>query len=109
MAKRVKWTEAAWSDLESMADYIAKDSAYYAAAFVREVRQKARSLRIMPERGSPVTEFDNPAIRELYIRHYRLIYEVAKKEVLILGFIHGARDLLPLWKRQHRPGLRDSS
>jgi plasmid stabilization system protein ParE len=41
MAKRVKWTEAAWADLEHLGDYIAADSRFYAAAFVREIRQAA--------------------------------------------------------------------
>jgi plasmid stabilization system protein ParE len=51
MARRVKWTEAAWNDLEGVSDYIAKDSRYYAAAFVREVRDATRSLAYLAERG----------------------------------------------------------
>jgi plasmid stabilization system protein ParE len=77
MAKAVKWTEVAWDDLASVADYIAKDSRYYAAAFVREVRDAARSLRRFPERGSTVAEIGDPSIREIYVRQYRLIYHVA--------------------------------
>lgn len=38
MARKVIWTEVAWNDLEEAADYIAKDSPHYAAAFVREAR-----------------------------------------------------------------------
>jgi plasmid stabilization system protein ParE len=106
MAKTVKWTEAAWADLDAIADYIAADSAFYAAAFVREVREAARSLNIMPERGSIVPELENSKIREIFVRKYRLIYQVQKKQVLILGFIHGARDLKSLWKRERRRGSR---
>jgi len=102
MAKTVKWTEVAWSDLEAVADYIAKDSRYYAAGFVREVREAARSLRRFPERGTVVAELNEPTIREIYIRQYRLIYEVGQKRVGILGFIHGARDLEALWKRERQ-------
>jgi len=43
VAGGVVWSEAAWNDLESAADYIARDSPRYAAAFVREVRD-AREL-----------------------------------------------------------------
>jgi plasmid stabilization system protein ParE len=106
MAKTVKWTEAAWADLDAIADYIAADSAFYAAAFVREVREAARSLNIMPERGSIVPELENSKIREIFVRKYRLIYQVQKKKVLILGFIHGARDLKSFWKRERRRGSR---
>lgn len=102
MAKTVKWTEAAWLDLEAAADFISKDSKYYAAAFVREIREAARSLRYFPERGAIVTEFDDPDIREIYIRNYRLIYQVTTKKVFILGFIQGARNLAALWKREGR-------
>lgn len=31
---KLEWTEPAFLDLESIRDYIAKDSAYYAAQFV---------------------------------------------------------------------------
>jgi len=37
VVREIKWAEVAWNDLEEAADYIARDSAYYAAAFVREV------------------------------------------------------------------------
>jgi plasmid stabilization system protein ParE len=57
MARKVEWTEVAWSDLEEVANYIAKNSRYYAAAFVREVRDAARSLVYLAERGRVVPEY----------------------------------------------------
>ncbi len=51
MAWQVMWTESAWRDLEEVADYIAKDSSHYAAAFVREARDAARTLAYLAERG----------------------------------------------------------
>jgi plasmid stabilization system protein ParE len=103
MAGRVVWTEIAWSDLEAAADHIAKDSPNYAAAFVREVRDAARSLAYLAERGRVVPEFDDPSIRELLVRSYRLVYQVTEEAVHIIGFIHGARDLEALWEREERP------
>ena len=32
MAREVVWTDPAWEDLEAAAEYIARDSEYYAAA-----------------------------------------------------------------------------
>jgi len=98
------WTETAWGDLEAAADYIAKDSPNYAAAFVREVLDAARSLLRLAERGRVVPELDDRNIRELSVRSYRLVYHVTKEAVYIVGFIHGARDLEALWKREERPG-----
>jgi len=90
--RRVVWTEAAWSDLEAAADYIAKDSPRYAAAFVREVRDSARTLGRFSERGRMVPEFGLSEFRELLVRSYRLVYTMKTDTVYILGFIHGARD-----------------
>ncbi|MBU1209138.1 MAG: type II toxin-antitoxin system RelE/ParE family toxin [Proteobacteria bacterium] len=102
MDREVTWTESAWRDLEEVADYIAKDSRHYAAAFVREARDAARSLAYLAERGRTVPEFNDPGIRELFVRSYRLIYQVAEQVVYIIGFIHGARDLWALWERERR-------
>ncbi len=102
MARKVKWTEAAWSDLEEAADYIARDSPHYAAAFVRESRDAARSLAYLAERGRVVPEFDDTSIRELFVRSYRLIYHVRVQMVYIIGFVHGARNLHAFWEREGR-------
>ena len=103
MARRVIWTEVAWGDLEAVAEYITRDSAYYAAAFVHEVREAARSLTQLAARGRVVPEFRAPQIRELFVRDYRLIYQMDQRRVHVLAFIHGARDLRRLWDREKRP------
>ena len=103
MARQVIWTEVAWNDLEAVAEYIARDSAYYAAAFVHEVREAARSLTHLVVRGRVVPEFRDPHIRELFVRDYRLIYQTDQRRVHVLAFIHGARDLWTLWDREKRP------
>jgi len=107
MARKVKWAEVAWSDLEEVSDYIAKDSPYYAATFVREVRDVARSLTYFAERERVVPEFGDPSVRELFVRKYRLIYQIREQTVYIIGFIHGARDMLVLWEREGRPDPGD--
>jgi toxin ParE1/3/4 len=102
MARKIKWAEAAWCDLEVSADFISKDSPYYAAAFVREVRTAARSLSSLAERGRIVPEFGDPTVREIFVRKYRLIYHLKNKTLYIIAFIHGARDLEKLWEREDR-------
>ena len=93
MAREVIWSDDAWEDLESLAAYIARDSETYAAAFVREIRAASRSLAEFAERGQVVPEFNDPRIRELLVRPYRLVYQVRDTSALILGIIHGARRL----------------
>jgi toxin ParE1/3/4 len=104
VARTVTWTEVAWSDLEAVADYIAKDSPRYAAAFVRDARSAARSLASLAERGRIVPEFSDPVVREIFIGRYRLIYRLTEQCVFIVALIHGARDLAVFWDRERRPG-----
>ena len=92
MARTIVWSEPAWHDLEQVADYIAQDSLHYAATFVREVRDAARSLATFAERGRIVPELNDPAVRELLVGRYRLMYRVAPSTVQIVAFVHGARD-----------------
>ena len=91
MARRVRWTTPAWHDLAEAADHIARDSKYYAAAFVLETRDAARSLSTLAERGREVPELEDSTIRELFIQSYRLIYQVLSTEVRILAIIHQSR------------------
>lgn len=102
MARDVKWTAAAASDLEQIAEYIAKDSRYYAGAFAREVRDAARSLAQLAARGHIVPEFGDPNLREIFVKRYRLLYQVTDQTVFIIGLIHSARDLLAHWEEQER-------
>ena len=91
MAREVIWTEPAWRDLEAAAEFIARDSESYAAAFVQEVKDSVTSLTQFAEMGRMVQEFGDQRIRELLVTPYRLIYEVSDYQVLVLALIHGAR------------------
>jgi toxin ParE1/3/4 len=54
-------------------------------------------LRQFPRRGRVVPEEGNPSLRELFVfrQRYRMLYEIFDEtnEVIVLAFIHGARDL----------------
>jgi len=92
VARKVVWTESAWRDLEQAADYIARDSPHYAAAFVLEVNSASATLAHLPHRARKVPELNDPSIRELLVGSYRLIFLVSGESVYILGLIHQARD-----------------
>ena len=103
MDRTIKWTESATNDLEEVAEFIARDSRFYATTIVKKARKAARSLRVSAERGRVVPESNTSNIRELFLWKYRLIYKVTSHHVFILAFIHGARDLESLWKRRGEP------
>jgi plasmid stabilization system protein ParE len=103
VAFAIAWAEVAVEDLNEVADFIARDSRYYASAMVREARLAAQSLRRFPYRGRVVPESGDSQVRELFIRDYRLIYRVLDDKVVVLAFIHGARDLAARWERRGGP------
>jgi toxin ParE1/3/4 len=93
VARRVVWTESAWQEVECAASFISRDSPRYAAALVDEARSAARALGTFPARGRMVPELNDDSVREPFVKQYRLIYELRQDRIVILAFIHGARQL----------------
>ena len=93
MARDVVWTDPAWGDLEAAAEYIARDSEFYAAALVQEAHDAAAALVDFAERGQTVPEFADESIRELLVKPYRLVYKLTDEHVFIVAFIHGSQRL----------------
>jgi len=79
-------------------------SARYAGGFVREAFEASDTLTEFANRGRVVPEFEDQAIREIFLGCHRLIYQVTTEKILILGLVHGARDLAALWRREKRTG-----
>jgi len=93
MARRIIWSERAAVDLESIAEYIAQDSEFYAASVVRSILQKSRRLADFPFIGRVVPEFDNETIREIFAYNFRIIYSVSDESIHIAAIVHGKRQL----------------
>lgn len=87
------WTDTAIKDLENVVGYIYEDSPSYALAFFETVKEKSKTLDNLYQRGRIVPEYKDHSIREIFIHRYRLIYKIQEKRVIILTFIHGAREL----------------
>lgn len=62
--------------MNEIIDYIAKDSLEYALSFYEELREKVGNLVQFPKMGRKVHELNDPNIRELILRNYRLIYRI---------------------------------
>lgn len=95
----IEWSPEATEDLESIAEYIARDSEYYARAVVVEVLSVARSIGEFPLIGRKVPEVDDDSVRERFVYSYRLVYKVEAQRVLIVAVIHGKRLLANLAER----------
>ncbi len=68
----IEWSSIAENDLNEIIDYIAQDSLEYALSFYEEVREKVKNLAMFPNMGKKVAVLDDPEIRELILRNYRM-------------------------------------
>jgi plasmid stabilization system protein ParE len=96
VAHEVEWAESALTALLEAIEYIARDSPSYAATLAVKADRAATSLSVFPNRGRHVAEYRDPAIREIPVSSYRLIYRVSTSVVHVIGFVHKARDLAAL-------------
>ncbi len=91
MALNILWSQEAIDDIESIANYIQKDSLQYAKSVVQTFFSKVEILTEFPLIGRVVPEYDNENIRELFIYSYRLIYNIEANSIHIIAVIHGKR------------------
>ena len=91
MEIQVVWSPEATDDLESIYDYIAKDSKFYAHSVVSKILKISCDIGNFPLMGRVVPEMDNESIRERFAYSYRIIYKLEKKTILIVAVIHGKR------------------
>ena len=87
----IRWTKQALNDIDSIANYIAIDSSFYAKMFVKRIFEVVKHIETFPQSGRVVPEIDNDNIREVLIGNYRIIYRTKNALVEILTIYHSAR------------------
>jgi len=91
MDLEIGWSLEAIEDLEAIAEYIARDSEFYARAVGTEILSVSRNIGEFPLIGRIVLEIGDEHIRERFIYSYRLVYRVESVRILIVAVIHGKR------------------
>ncbi len=91
----IRWTVQAADDLETIVEYIARDSEHYTSLFAINIVDVIELLSISPKRGRVVPEVLKEEIRETFFGNYRIIYRVRFDLVEILTIYHGSRLLDP--------------
>ena len=91
MDLEVKWSPEATEDLESIAEYIARDSEFYARAVITEILAVSRTICEFPLIGHVVPEIGDERIRERFVYSYRMVYRIEPRRTLIVAVIHGKR------------------
>lgn len=92
MDARIIWSPEAADDLELICKYIARDSPRYARQVAVDVLQTVERAAQFPRSGRTVPELNDPAVRELIVYSYRVIYRISGDAIHIAAIVHGARD-----------------
>ena len=88
----VLWTEQARADLAAIHAFINQDSRHYASVVITRLIAATDRLAQFPESGRAVPEFDNPLVREVVHRPYRIVYRlVGANEVHVLTVHHASQ------------------
>ncbi len=90
---KIRWSPRAISNLEGIYNHIAKDSAKYAAIFVRRIITIVRSIPEYPRAGRKVPEYDDDDLREKIFSNYRIVYRLKGDFVEIVSICHSAKPL----------------
>jgi toxin ParE1/3/4 len=89
MALTLKWTEDAAEDIVSIAEFISRDSEFYAKAVVKKIIDKIKIIPESPEIGRVVPEIEDPKIRERLVYSYRIVYQITDDILWIVAIFHG--------------------
>ena len=97
MSYTVLLLEAAIKDIEAIYRYIRKSGNKKAARdMIINIREACNSLSENPERGhipdelSQIGQFE---YRQIIVRKYRIIYQIAGPNIFVFGIIHGNRNI----------------
>ena len=90
---KIVWTLRSREDLRDIAAFISKDNPPAALKLGDQIFARVDSLEQFPELGRVVPERNQPHIREIVVKPYRIVYRVHLKEKFleILRVWHGAR------------------
>ena len=92
---KIIWAPSALSDIESIAEYIARDSVDQAALFMTRIIEMTDRLERFPQSGRIIPEINDEYCREIVYGSYRIMYRMIREEIWITGVIHGARNWHP--------------
>ena len=91
---QVNWSPSSLLDLESIAEFIARDSTHYASLFVQKLVSHVEKLKEFPLSGRVVPEYGKEDLREFLFESYRIVYRLQGELIQVAAVVHGSR-LLP--------------
>lgn len=87
----LSWAPQALDDLDSIAEFISRDSRHFALLFSANVFEAVERLAGFPLSGRIVPEAHDETLREILFGNYRIIYRIQGNLVEVLSVHHAAR------------------
>ncbi|CAD7771096.1 MAG: Toxin RelE2 [Candidatus Methanoperedenaceae archaeon GB50] len=91
--KKLKWTHLAIEDMNNIKRTISEDNPSAAENMIKTIRNKVERLKDFPTSGRVVPEFRSPALREVIVPPYRVVYRVVSSEIHILRVWHSKQEI----------------
>ncbi len=92
---QVIWSPGALEDVDSIAEYISRDSEDHASLFVYRLISAVERLHDFPYSGRIIPEIGNEYCREIIYGSYRIMYRILEDKIWITCVVHGAQDWRP--------------
>lgn len=86
------WSPQSIRDIESIREYIARDSPATADLVVRKIIAAVQRLIPFPKSGRMVPERQAEQIREVIVTPYRVVYRLRGETVEIVTIFRGSRE-----------------
>lgn len=90
---QVRWSARSQSDLQSIYEFVRRDSPDAALALMARLISSVRRLEEFPLSGRIVPEFRRRNMREVIVGSFRVVYEVAGEEVGVVTVRNASRRL----------------
>lgn len=88
----VSLSAEAENDLETIADFIARDNPARAITFLHELRERCLGLTDFPERFPLVPRYEPQGVRRCSHGNYVIFYRAEKQAVVVIHILNGALD-----------------
>jgi toxin ParE1/3/4 len=96
--------ENAEKDIEGVYKYILKSGNKTAAmGLLRNLKDACDSLSENPERGhipAELSQFGLFEYRQIILKKFRIIYQIAEPNIFIFGIIHGSRNISEILRQR---------
>ena len=81
---RIIWSHCALERAAEIADYIAEDNPSAAKKWITQLFEHVKKIEQFPESTRIVHEINDPTIREVVFKNFRIIYEIQNNCINVL-------------------------